>query len=317
MSQSTEYTTPSPELLPDEDHTLIQADKLVHGKHNPRFETPKSTLKQSIEGSGINRPLIVWYDSDNAVYHITDGWQRYQAATEAGWEVLPAVVYDSVREALDAARCDSAGRRPWNPYDWAQYCQSLAEEIKDDDESETDVIQRVADAADLSYNTVRRYLHILTLPEVIHPLLIVGPDGSTGTWSRLKSYNADVKQYSGLTLKVADQLATHQSLVGEERIIGIAAYAVEFSASEDAIEFVEKAVTNDSQRLDMIQREVFAGSDHHQYIIVPRVAVKLPDAKRRAVMDHCHQQRRQLSDIVSETITSLAEDLTEPESDEE
>jgi len=31
------------------------------------------------------------------------------------------------------------------------------------------------------------------------------------------------------------------------------------------------------------------------------------------VMDHCHQQRRQLSDIVSETITSLAEDVCETE----
>jgi len=103
----------------------------------------------------------------------------------------------------------------------------------------------------------------------------------------------------------------------DERLIAIAAYAVEFSESEAAIEFIEMAVENADQRLDMVQREVLVGSDHNQYLIAPRVAVKLSPEKKRAVMDHCHQQRRPLSAIVSEAITSLADELTEDDATSE
>ena len=311
MSQSLEAAAPDPELLPDEEYTLIHISELDHGKHNPRRETPKRTLKQSIEGSGINRPLIVWYDSDTEVYHITDGWQRYQAAIEAGWEVLPVKICDSCPEALEKAKLDSVGRREWGPYDWAQFCRSIADEMQTEGDSKMGIARSVADEVDLNSNTVRRYLDVLSLPEVIHPLLIVGPDGSDKQWAHLMSYNDDVRQYKGLSLEVADRLAKRQSSeISDERIIAIAANAVEFDEKENAVEFIDKAV-EDERRLDMVWREVYAGTDHDQYLISPRVAVKLSDEKRRAVMEHCRQQRRPLSDIVSEAITSLADDLTE------
>ena len=311
MSQSLEATAPDPALLPDEEYTLVHISELVHGKHNPRRETPKRTLKQSIEGSGINRPLIAWYDSDTEVYHITDGWQRYQAAIDAGWEVLPVRICDSCSEALEKAKLDSVGRREWGPYEWARFCRSIADGMQTEGESKMDIARRVADAADLTPKTVRRYLDVLSLPDVIHPLLIVGPEGSDKQWAHLKSYNDDVRKHKGLRLKIADRLAKRQSSeISNDRIIAIAANAVEFDEPQNAIEFIEKAVA-DERRLDIIQREVFAGSDHDQYLISPRVAIKLSDEKRRAVMEHCHQHRRQLSDIVSEAITSLADDLVE------
>lgn len=314
MSQSVEATAPEPSLLPDEDHTLVHASKLVHGKHNPRRVQPKDTLKQSVEGAGINRPLIVRPDSEEDVYHITDGWQRYQSAINAGWELLPVKICETTLEALDQTKLDSVGRREWSPYEWARFCRSLAQEIQTEEDSKMDVVRRVADAADRTPNTVRQYLNVLSLPEVIHPLLTVGPEGSAQQWAHLQNHNKDVRQYSGLTLQVADRLATQQSSVSsEDRIIAIAAYAVEFDEPEDAIEFIELAVEDDSQRLDMVQREVVIGSDHSQYLTAPRVAVKLPAEKRQAVMEHCHQQRRPLSDIVSETIKSLADELCETE----
>jgi len=150
MSQSLEAAAPDPALLPDEEYTLVHISELVHGKHNPRRETPKRTLKQSIEGSGINRPLIAWYDSDTEVYHITDGWQRYQAAIDAGWEVLPVRICDSCSEALEKAKLDSVGRREWGPYEWARFCRSIADGMQTEGESKMDIARRVADAADLT-----------------------------------------------------------------------------------------------------------------------------------------------------------------------
>ena len=317
MSQSVEAAAPDPELLPDEEYTLVHISKLVHGKHNPRRVRPKETLRQSVEGSGINHPLIVWLEPNDGVYHITDGWQRYQAAIDAGWELLPVKICDNILEALDQTKLESAGRREWSRYDWAQFCQSMAEELnnEEDPKKNIDIIRRVAEAADLTVRTVKRYLNVLSLPQVIHPLLMIGPDGTAQQWAQLKNYNQDVRQYKGLRLKVANRLAELQSTVqSDERIIAIAAYAVEFSEPETAVEFIELAIENDGQRLDMVQRDVLIGRDHNQYLIVPRVAIKLSAEERRSVMDHCHQQRRQLSDIVSEAIISLTDDLVENES---
>lgn len=312
MSQSLEADTPDPTLLPDEEYTLVHISKLVHGEHNPRRVQPKETLKRSVKGSGINRPLVVRPDSKKDVYHITDGWQRYQAAINAGWELLPVKICDTTLEALDRTGLDSIGRREWSPYEWARFCRSVAKEVQSDGDSKMDVVRRVADVIDREPNTVRQYLNVLSLPEVLHPLLTIGPDGSEQQWTHLQNYNKDVRQYSGLTLQVADRLASQESSISSEnRLIGIAAYAVEFSDPEDAIEFIELAVEDDDQRLDMVQREVLVGSNHSQYLIAPRVAVKLPAEKKQTVMEHCHQQRRPLSDIVSEAITSLADELTE------
>ena len=316
MSQSLEADTPDPTLLPDEEYTLVHISKLVHGEHNPRRVQPKETLKRSVKGSGINRPLIVRSDPEKDLYHITDGWQRYQAAINAGWELLPVKICDTTLEALDRTGLDSIGRREWGPYEWARFCRSVAREVQSDGDSKMDIARRVADVIDREPNTVRQYLNVLSLPEVIHPLLTIGPDGSFKQWSHLQSHNKDVRQYSGLTLQVADRLASQQSSISSEnRLIGIAAYAVEFSEPEDAIEFIELAVEDDDQRLDMVQREVLVGSNHSQYLIAPRVAVKLPAEKKQAVMEHCHQQRRPLSDIVSEAVTSLADELTEDDAD--
>ena len=311
MSQSITSAIPDSASLPDGDYTLIEAEKLVHGKHNPRNKVPKRELKQSIEGSGMTDPLIVWYESKNDVYHITDGWQRYQAATELGWEMLPAEICDTALEALDKTGGKSAGRREWNKYDWAHYCQSLAEEIGTDEMSKTAVIQRVAEKADRDEQTVRRYLNVLELPDVIHPLLKIGPEATNKQWEYLRSFNQEVRQYSGLTLDIADVLADHQSSVTEDRLIGIASYAVEFGNADDTIEFIERAVEDDDVRLDMIQREIYAGSDHNQFVIVPRVMVDLPEDQRRALMEYCHRHKQQLSDIVADNIKSLASEITE------
>ena len=107
-------------------------------------------------------------------------------------------------------------------------------------------------------------------------------------------------------------MATRQSEVSsEDRLIAIAANAVEFSNPGDAKEFIKEAAADDNRPLDMVRREVRSGSNHDQYLIVPRVAVKLPPEKKQAVMDHCHQNRVPLSEVVTEKIESLAMQIDE------
>jgi hypothetical protein len=150
----------------------------------------------------------------------------------------------------------------------------------------------------------------------VHILLKDGPDGSEQQWATLKNFNEDVRQYGELQWRVADRLARNQSELSETRIIEIAATAVEFQTVEQAVEFVDLAVTNPETRVDVIHRKVLFGKDYDQYLVIPRVSVKLSTEEKRAIMDHCHEQRQSLSKIVSENITTLAQDLTEPEEDQ-
>ena len=315
MSSTIETAVPDPELLPDEDHTLVPIEKLIHGEHNPRRVPPKKRLRQSISGSGINRPLIVRPDPTEDVYHIIDGWQRYQAATDCGWELLPVKICETLLEAFEETNMASMGRREWTIYDRAQFCRSLYEELKTDEDSKMAVARRVGSQLDRDPNAVRRYVNVLSLPDVIHPLLSNGPDGTDKQWTVLKNYNPDVRQYSGLWWEVANVLATRQSEVSQDRLIAIAAHAVAFDDHTDAKEFIKTAVADDQRPLDMIRREVLTGNNHDQYLIIPRVAVRLSPEEKQAMMDHCHQNRISLSDIVTEAITSLADGVTEDDTE--
>jgi len=314
MAQTTETAVPDPEMLPDEDHTLVPVEKLVHGEHNPRRVQPKKRLRQSIKGSGINRPLIVRPDPTEDIYHIIDGWQRYQAATDCGWEFLPVKICDTLMDAFAETNMASMGRREWTIYDRARFCRSLFDELKTEDDSKMAIARQVGERLDRNPNAVRRYVNVLSLPEEIHPVLTNGPEGTSKQWAVLKNSNEDVRQYNGLWWEVADVLATRQSEVSsKDRLIAIAANAVEFSNPDDAKEFIKEAAADDNRPLDLIRREIRNGSNHDQYLILPRTAIKLSPEKKQAVMDHCHQERRHLSDIVSEEITSLANEMIDNE----
>ncbi len=296
------------EKLPSSFDKLITVDKLIHGEHNPRRVQPKDSLRKSISRDGLDRPLIVRPDPRREVYHITDGWQRYQAATDCGWERLPVMVYETALDALKATETASIVRE-WSIYEWANYCQSLAEQF--DAENRSAVIEHVAAQTIHSPPTVRRYLDVMSLPAEIHPLLKNGPEGGTQEWAMLRNYNDDVRQFSGLWWTVAAQLARGQSAVTRSRIVAIAAQAVEFELADDAMEFVELALENPSTNLDILRRQVLLGSHHSQYLFVPRVPVRLENDKKQAVLEYCRQNRISLSDVVAEKIESLAGEVSD------
>lgn len=296
------------ELLPPEYDQLVPADQLVHGAYNPRRASPSEELHRSIEQTGLERALIVRPAEERDVYHITDGWQRYQAATNCGWESLPVRLFTSPLQALEAAETASIVRE-WSTYAWAQHCQAVATELECD--SRQELVDQVAARTTKSPATVRRYLDVLSLPSEIHPLLVDGPDGGEQEWAALQNYNADVRRYDGLCWSVAYQLALHQSTISQRRVFGIAAYAVEFERSEDAIEFIELAASAADKPLDIVRREVLIGQQHPRYIEVPRTLVRMDRTQKQALLEYCREQRKSLTDLVTETLDSLATDIEE------
>lgn len=306
MANSSDNVEPSDQMLPPEYDKLVAADRLSHGEYNPRRVRPRKELRRSIEKTGLQRALIVRPDNDGERYHITDGWQRYQAATDCGWETLPVRAFDSALEALEVAESDSIVRE-WTPYNWAQHCQAVANELEC--KSRQDLIGQVADRTTKSPATVRRYLDVLSLPIEVHPLLIDGPEGDEQTWAALHNYNNDIRRYDGLQWTVAHQLARQQSNLSEDRIIGIATKAVEFEVAEDAIEFIESAAEKPQKPLDIVRREVLLGQQHPRYIEVPRTVVQMDRTEKQALMRYCREQRQSLTELVTETLQSLAADV--------
>jgi ParB/RepB/Spo0J family partition protein len=298
-----------PELLPAGYDRVIAAELLVHGEHNPRRVQPSPTLCRSIERRGLNRPLIVRPGPDSENYHITDGWQRYQAATDCGWEYLPVRIFESPLDALEATEVESIVRE-WSTYEWAQYCQSLATEIEAGSRQQR--VEKIAELTDKARSpyTIRKYLDVLELPEEVHPLLVDGPVGDTQSWQALKNHNPDVRHYSGLPWEVAAQLSRAQPELSQDRILGIAAWAVTFDTKSDAQEFVTTATEQSQRPLEPIRKEVLFGQQHTRYLEVPRTHVRLTRDEKRAIMDYCAETKQSLTDLVSTDIKTLVDEVT-------
>lgn len=304
----TEASADIPEsLLPAGYDRLVPVEQLVHGEHNPRRVRPTAELRASIGERGLRRPLIVRPDEEvDDRYHITDGWQRYQAATAQGWEELPVCIYESSLAALAATETESIVRE-WSTYDWARYCQSVAAEL--DGGSRQALAEQVADRTVKSARTVRRYLDVLSLPDEIHVLLNDGPEGREQDWETLANHNGEVRRYDGLAWVVAGHLARRQAGLARHRVVGIAAMAVTFTHSEDAIEFVEVAAERPDQPLDSVRREVLFSQQHPRYIEVPRVVVRMERDKKEALMEYCCEERKSLTEIVAERVEELAAEV--------
>lgn len=303
----------SQELLPDEYDCLLPAEQLIHGEHNPRRVQPSATLRRSIQTHGVNRPLIVRPDEGTDRYHITDGWQRYQAATDCGWESLPVRVYESAVAALTATEVENIVRT-FSTYEWAKFYQSLA--IAVEAASRQARIETIADLTDKARSpyTIRKYLDVLELPEEVHPLLIDGPVGDPQSWQALQNHNPEVRQYRGLQWDVAAKLARNQCGLSRDRVLGIAAWAVEFDTKSGAQEFVTTATTHPDRPLGTIRKEVLFGEQYARYLEVPRTHVQLTREEKQAIMDYCANTRQSLTDLVTAEIKSLVDTVAVEES---
>ena len=109
----------------------------------------------------------------------------------------------------------------------------------------------------------------------------------------------------------AARLGRNQSKLSETRVIRIAAKAVEFDTSDDAASFVDRAVNESERPVEDIQKRVLFGRQYNQYLEVPRVAVRLSEAEKQAIMDHCYETNQSLSDIVEREIRSIVDCIRE------
>ena len=304
-------SAPVPARLPAAYDRLLPIERLEHGAHNPRRVPPRAELRESIEQDGIQQPLIVRPAADRDVYHITDGWQRYQAATSLGWEQLPVAVYETPLAALAATESASIVRE-WSTYDWAQYCRSIANEIEAPVESRRQLACCVAERTARSPQTVRRYLDAVSLPDVVHLLLYEGPAGSEQAWQALENHNSRIRQYKGLSWRVGARLGrrVREDSVGSSRVIAIAANVVEYD-DEDAIAFIDTATDAPDRPLRSVHKEIQQTGRYDEHLHVPSVTVAMAAAEREAIMAHCADQRQPLSALIEAHIQSLAAELVE------
>lgn len=70
--------------FPVMDVQMIPLSKIVPNEYNPNAVAPPEMklLKKSIEEDGYTMPIVVYYDSDNDIYEIVDGFHRYRCAKE-------------------------------------------------------------------------------------------------------------------------------------------------------------------------------------------------------------------------------------------
>jgi ParB/RepB/Spo0J family partition protein len=268
-------------------------------------------LRESIKQDGIQQPLIVRPATDRDVYHITDGWQRYQAATSLGWEQLPVSVYETPLAALAATETASIVRE-WSTYEWAQYCHSIASEVDEPVESRRQLACRVAERTARSPQTVRRYLDAVSLPRVIHPLLHDGPEGSEQAWQALENHNSRVRQYKGLSWRVGARLGRQARTedVAPSRLIAIAANVVEYDGDK-ALTFVDRATATPDVPLQSIDKQIQKAGRYDEHLHVPSVTVTMDADQREAIMAYCADQRQPLSALIEAHIQSLATELVE------
>ena len=307
---ATRSPTPPAAKLPEQYDALVDIERLIHGEHNPRNVPPTDELRASIETDGIDRPLIVRPDPETDRYHITDGWQRYQAATQLGWERLPVSVYESPLEALAATERTSLGRE-WTTYDRAQFYRSIAAELETDG-TVWEIACQVAEDRAPTAQTIRRYLDALALPTVVHPLFNNGPDGTDSQWYALKNHNESVRRYGQLPWRVAGRLGrrAREHDLSEGRIIAIAANAVRYD-TETALEFIEAAATEPDMSIEAVKQQIQHAGRHEAYFRVPSVAVELSDREQQALMQYCADQRRQLSSVVETLVRGKATELVD------
>jgi ParB/RepB/Spo0J family partition protein len=298
--------------LPEAYDKMVSVELLRHGEHNVRRSVPSENLKRSIERDGIETPLVARRpDVDSEVLHITDGWQRYQAAFDLGWRKLPVNIYEDTIDALEAAERNSIVDE-WTTYHAAQHVQSLYQESEKDADDDSELISHIAERTSRSTQTVRRYLNAFKIPEVLHPLLKEPHNITDAEYRRLKNDLQEVRQYGGLSWQVAEELGPYRDEVEDELLIKVALRTLKYK-SENAIPFVHRVLSDntDTESLQKAEYELFNGVTPGQEcrMQIPRFTMRLDPDKREAMIDHLQARKLHLSDAVEQQVREFAEQV--------
>jgi ParB/RepB/Spo0J family partition protein len=298
--------------LPDAYDELVSIGRLRHGKHNVRRSPPSQNLRRSIEHDGIETPLVARRSNgDGDMLHITDGWQRYQAAADLGWQKMPVNIYDETIAALEAAERRSMVDE-WSTYHAAKHVHSVFQESNTEDQDEDELIKHIAERTRRTTPTVRRYLKAFQLPDVLLPLLKEPRNVTDAEYRRLKKDMPEVRQYGGLSWQVAEEIGPYCGEVPDDRIIQVALRTLKYK-SENAIAFVHQVLDADdeSKTLQQAEYELFNGvtPEEECRMQIPRFTMRLDPNKRKAVMDHLQARKLHLSDAVEQQVREFADEV--------
>lgn len=132
----------------------------------PRHDFPEAELAElraSLATAGLLQPLVV--RSVGREFELVSGERRLRAATQLGWNEIPAVVRDvDDRAMLTLALIENLQRADLNAIDAALGYQRLQEEFNL-------THQQISDAVGKERSTVTNALRMLTLPESVQKLL--------------------------------------------------------------------------------------------------------------------------------------------------
>ena len=66
------------------DVKMVDIEKVIANDYNPNKVAPPEMklLKHSIEEDGYTQPIVTYYDKENDIYIIVDGFHRYRCAKE-------------------------------------------------------------------------------------------------------------------------------------------------------------------------------------------------------------------------------------------
>jgi ParB/RepB/Spo0J family partition protein len=296
---------------PDSFDELADISELKRGKHNVRNATPSEHLENSIQMEGMKRPLTVRDAADDEKLHITDGWQRYQAAVSLGWGKVPVNIHADTLSALRSADAVSISDE-WTKYNTAQHCQSLRGELENRGVPQEKLARRVSEETSRSLRSVRRYLNAMELPDVLHPLLKESSNVSEREWTQLQNYTSDtnLRQYS-FSWDVAAKAGNHIDKFDDEvKLIKAVVAAAEYNAT-DGSAFLQELIEDPTMTIKMARHSVCEGvtpTEKRRYR-VPSLEVRMPPEQKKMVIDHLAEQKMFIRDKVRELFKEWAEDL--------
>lgn len=179
---------------------LVPVSQIRESEDNGRIvyeETAMKDLMQSIQGSGLQEPIVLrQLDSEDA-YEVVDGHRRFRAVQRLKWTDVPATIKPLTVEAARLYRVATIFQRQGaTPYEEARY---LAAALKNPGMTR----QELSKTCGIKPGTLRNRLELLEFPEEVAKR--VGVEGFGVDHARVLAALAPYPDALAAGLKVADE----------------------------------------------------------------------------------------------------------------
>jgi ParB family transcriptional regulator, chromosome partitioning protein len=164
----TPAVTPAPQAEQQNAFREISISQIASNPFQPRKNFKPAELKElqeSLQSSGLLQPITVRPTPGGSGFELIAGERRLRAATNIGWQKIPAVVKDLTdQEILTLALIENLQRADLNPIEEAEGYNQLIEQFGHTQ-------QTVATMVGKDRSTVANVLRILQLPAPVRKLL--------------------------------------------------------------------------------------------------------------------------------------------------